>query len=322
MTPAVATGEACRDLRWSTGDLPSYRRVSDWIARLSDNITEMDVSAATGFAASWERYGLGPLDLNFLSAGPQVVLHTPEMARRSRDATYELVYVRHGRVEVRHCGAAALVPQGNFILLDDQEPFELVFPGDSLCLTTHLPEAWLRRWIPHPKLLTAKPIAGADGWGGPLASLLTTIADQGLERAALPRPVIADQLGALLALMAGQAAEPVASRHQGGLLIRLRRILAERFDDAALDPATVAHEAGISKRHLHGVFAGAGTTFGAALMEVRLSRARDMLSDRRFRAYGVGEIAWACGFADPSHFARRFRQAHGASPMAFRAAVA
>jgi len=54
-------------------------------------------------------------------------------------------------------------------------------------------------------------------------------------------------------------------------------------------------------------------------MRMRLEHARRMLSDRRFDALSVGEIAARCGFVAPSHFARRFRQAFGLVPSAFRA---
>jgi AraC-like DNA-binding protein len=45
------------------------------------------------------------------------------------------------------------------------------------------------------------------------------------------------------------------------------------------------------------------------------------LQNPQFKAYGIGDIAWACGFADPSHFARRFRQRYGSNPVRYRAPV-
>ena len=46
-----------------------------------------------------------------------------------------------------------------------------------------------------------------------------------------------------------------------------------------------------------------------------------MLQNHQFKAYGIGDIAWACGFADPSHFARRFRQRYGINPVRYRPTV-
>jgi AraC-like DNA-binding protein len=48
--------------------------------------------------------------------------------------------------------------------------------------------------------------------------------------------------------------------------------------------------------------------------------AHRMLSDRRFDNLSVSEIAARCGFLEPSHFARRFRQSFGVGPSGFRVA--
>ena len=131
------------------------------------------------------------------------------------------------------------------------------------------------------------------------------------------RSVIADQLGAFLALMIGGQGQGV-SRHQGEMLVRLKRCMQERLDDPDLNPTAVADAIGISKRHLHGVFAQAGLTFGALLIDMRLERASRMLRDRRFSGYRAGDVAWSCGFANASHFARRFRAKYGATPLNYR----
>ena len=154
-----------------------------------------------------------------------------------------------------------------------------------------------------------------------MVAMLRAMSDTGLEGAVLSRSAIADQLGALLALMVGKGEGQFSSRHQADLLVRFKQALRERYDDVDLDPASVARDMGVSKRHLHGVFAQGGSTFGAVLLDIRLTRAAEMLQNPQFKAYGIGDIAWACGFADPSHFARRFRQRYGSNPVRYRAPV-
>ncbi|HEU5443318.1 MAG TPA: helix-turn-helix transcriptional regulator, partial [Steroidobacteraceae bacterium] len=99
---------------------------------------------------------------------------------------------------------------------------------------------------------------------------------------------------------------------------RLMHTLRNRLSDPDLTPAAVASAHHISVRSLHYAFAGAGTTFIRELMQARLARAREMLSDPRLTDVPVIELAARCGFADPSHFARRFRRRFGLSPVAFR----
>jgi AraC-like DNA-binding protein len=76
---------------------------------------------------------------------------------------------------------------------------------------------------------------------------------------------------------------------------------------------------GISPRYLHKILAREGTTYGRELIRVRLERAAAMLRDRRFDELSISEIGWRCGFCDPSHFSKRFRDAHDQAPGAYRA---
>jgi transcriptional regulator GlxA family with amidase domain len=51
---------------------------------------------------------------------------------------------------------------------------------------------------------------------------------------------------------------------------------------------------------------------------VRLERAHRLLADKRFEDVRIAEIAWNCGFSEPSHFSRRFRERFGVPPTSFR----
>lgn len=312
--------DPAQDYEWSTEALPGADVLASWMAKLSTTITEMQVAAERpgAFRARWRHFGLGRLELNFLEAAPQRVLHTPAMISRDK-ADYDLLFFEAGSAELRHAGRDLALAEGSFVLLDNQQPYDLLFSEGSTCLTTHIDDDWLRRWVPQPKALVATPMAGDDDWGAPLAAILRRISARGLADAALPREVIADQFGALLALMAGASGgDETASRYKADLFARLKRVLVDRFEDPDLDPGTVAAAAGISKRHLHGTFAQAGATFGGVLMDIRLNRAAELLKDARFRSCPIGDVAWRCGFSDPSHFARRFRERHGISPLDFR----
>jgi AraC-like DNA-binding protein len=70
------------------------------------------------------------------------------------------------------------------------------------------------------------------------------------------------------------------------------------------------------------LFAAAGTTFSNELYGFRLQRAERLLQDRRFDGVGIAEIAWNCGFSEPSHFSRRFRKCFGVPPTAYRQSLA
>jgi AraC family transcriptional regulator, positive regulator of tynA and feaB len=105
------------------------------------------------------------------------------------------------------------------------------------------------------------------------------------------------------------------------LLSDLIVTLRDRLEETDLSPLVVASQHNISKRTLHYAFAAAGTTFVEQLMKLRLERAREILADARQAAPRIEDVATRCGFTDPSHFARRFRQKYGHAPLQYRRAV-
>ena len=55
-------------------------------------------------------------------------------------------------------------------------------------------------------------------------------------------------------------------------------------------------------------------------MELRLQKARGMLSDPHHDRLKISDIAYACGFNEVSYFNRCFRRRFGATPGQFRGA--
>lgn len=310
-----------RDARWSSTGLPKDTVLPAWNRLMAERVAEMtiDTGCDRGFGAEWTRFGLGPIDINNFRTSEQTITRSAAMAKRSAEEVYALSYMQRGTAAVRTNGIDVHVPEGSFVLVNHASPYTMHFPNGAVAMTAHMRDSWLRRWVPQPETMLAKPL-DASRWGGPLAALLTTIDEAGLDDAVLPRSDIADQLGSFLALMNGNASCG-ESLHKGDILRRARRKMRDRLEDTNLNPATLAEELGISKRYIHKLFAGDGTTFGAELLEIRLRRSSEMLRDTRYRTYRVADIAYACGFFDPSHFARRFRERFGVTPIAYQKAT-
>lgn len=307
-----------RDARWSSDGLFEKAALHAWNTVMSTSVAEMtiDTDHHDIFRAQWVRYGLGPVDINIFRTAEQTITRSASMARRSSDEVYALSYMQQGTAAVSHAGVDLHVPEGCFVLVSHASPYSFHFPDGAVALTAHMPTSWLRRWVPHPETMLARTYP-AKQWGSALAAMLAAIDQRGLEDAALSRSCIADQLGSFLALMSGTE-NSSASLHQGSMFKRAMQFLRDRHDDVDLNPCAVAAELQISKRYVHKIFAGNNTTFGAELLELRLSRAAEMLTDPRYCAYRINDVAFACGFADSSHFARRFRERFGTAPMQAR----
>lgn len=318
MTALNAGNGAERDMQWSSSNLVGNPALNAWNILISDHVAEMTIDSdeRSAFRAGWVRYGLGPIDINNFRTAPQTIARTAAMVRRCPDEVYALAYMQQGSAAVVHDGVDVHLPQGSFILVNHATPYRFHFPEAGIALTAHMPGSWLRRWVPQPESMLIKRF-DAQTWGGALAAMLCAIDRNGLQDAALSRSSIADQLGSFLALMNGNVSVG-ESLHQGKLFKRALTFMRDRFDQPELCPEALAAEFGISKRYVHKIFAGQNTTFGAELLTLRLNHAKDILQDARFAAYRISDVAYACGFADPSHFARKFRDRFGHAPLALR----
>ena len=313
----VITPSEARDRRWSTSDVENSAPLNAFKAVVSTEIAEMSVESTVPdtFRASWTRYGLGPIDLNFLECDSQKTSRSIEMAKRDQRPFFELLYARKGRIQVSHCGETSEVPAGAFVLLSDQKPYSLDFPDGSICLTAHMPEDWLRKWVPDPNALVGKPLGVGGAWSLPLQGLLTAFADAGLETAPLPRFVLADQFGAMCALVANVKS---SEKHNSELATRIRRFILEYYPNPTLSPTTIAGHLGISTRHLHRVLATFNQTYSGLLLETRLNKAAQLLATPSQAIVSISDIAWAVGFVDQSHFARLFKSAFNTTPSQYR----
>src|ERR1700752_3893604 len=108
------------------------------------------------------------------------------------------------------------------------------------------------------------------------------------------------------------------SSHPDKLFKRVCGIIKDRFADPDFGPCEVAAEAGISLRYLQKLFTRRGTTCSEFIYSLRLNHAARLLRRRKILSAGhaVSDIAYACGFRDYTHFARKFRYRFGHSPAA------
>jgi AraC-like DNA-binding protein len=123
-----------------------------------------------------------------------------------------------------------------------------------------------------------------------------------------------DLVGALFA-----PSDPwVGSRHSDALFTRIRRIIKNGFADPNFGRNEVAAEMGISLRYLQKIFTERGSTCTEFIYSLRLDHAARLVNRRASLGTNqpLSEIAYACGFRDYTHFARKFRRRFGHPPGA------
>ena len=119
------------------------------------------------------------------------------------------------------------------------------------------------------------------------------------------------------ALFAPTDPRPV-SRSADKLFARICGVVRDGLLDPDFGPAEVASQAGISLRYVQKLFTERSTTCSEFIYSHRLDHAAHLLHRRALTGTGqpLSEIAYACGFRDYVHFARRFRKRFGYSPGA------
>jgi AraC-like DNA-binding protein len=305
---------------WSTADVESRHALSYWVDTICTSFLEIEIDSPERehFSARLDQFELGPATVNLVQADTQSVHRTRERIARSRYAGYFLLQLRTGRFRLQQYGRESFIEPGDSVLIDCNAPYRLECQGNTRSVAMRFSHDWLTNWVPGPERLAGKPIRPDGSWGSVLSAALATLdSDQGNDFA-LPPSSVAEQYAGLLALAAGPETQALTPSDK--LLNRIRGTLRDRCSDPSLTPASVADAHGISKRYLHYLFAQKSLTFRSELIRVRLDAAHRLLSDKRYAALTISEIAARCGFLEPSHFTRRFRKAYGAGPTEFRSA--
>lgn len=101
------------------------------------------------------------------------------------------------------------------------------------------------------------------------------------------------------------------------LLERLQRVLDRESQESSFDAVDLAGKLGMSRAQLYRRIKEAfGVTPSEMIVRFRLELAAKMLLQR---TGNVGEIAYAVGFKNLSHFVKRFREQYGQTPAAYAA---
>ena len=110
--------------------------------------------------------------------------------------------------------------------------------------------------------------------------------------------------------------------HEGGLrAARIASVMAQIHDGFAnqqFSTRVVAERLGLSVRYVQDLLQSSGLSITDRIMELRLEKARSMLTGDRACMLKISEVALSCGFNELSYFHRSFRRKFGASPAKYR----
>lgn len=310
--------------RWSTAAVPASQRLDYFAAALSEAVNPLRVCKADprSFHADLSFANLGDIGVTKATGGAHGSMRGRAELALSGEHRFNLLVSLTSAWTAEHRGALRMAPR-DVLVMDSEFPTRTDVRTAFTAVNVSVSASWLRQWVPDPHVLAARRIPGASLWGLTLSSYLSELSPELAAAPPLPLSVIADQVGALLALTAANMrtafkARTVATR---ALRERIQDCIAQRCTELHLTAADVAASAQVSVRTLHRTLAAANQTFGGQLIEARSGVAVRMLTSPLFRRVLTAEIGHRAGFTSPSHFARVIRMRTGRTPRQLRAAA-
>ena len=150
-----------------------------------------------------------------------------------------------------------------------------------------------------------------------LGNLIGAVADEEFDDAEVEAETILDAVNAFV-----MGALPIEAAPEKGLQAQQRqeiqRYVEQHLSDPSLSIEHIALEHRVSKRYLHWLFRGEPMTLNEFIIFRRLERCRRELLNIKLAHLHVSQIAYTWGFANVSHFSKRYRALFNESPTETR----
>jgi AraC-like DNA-binding protein len=270
---------------------------------------------APGFNVDVHEASLGCLSTIEETISPHRARRSAQDVERSQERNFHLFISDGPSWGFSHCGREEHMKRGDVVMMAEGEHETMVDNGFH-GLIIKCPESWMQTWLPDPGCLVGRSIAQDSRWGRVLSPLVSQLTPAFVANAPLPHAVIADQLGAVLTLVASDGEAQAASELQR----RVRAAIRERCVDPMLTAQDVASALAIDNRALHRALAAEHTTFANELLAARVDMALPLLTSRASRRLSMAEVAAHAGFRDERHLARTVRRRTGYTPLQLRRA--
>lgn len=285
---------------------------------------QCDLDKSHVFDATIRVSRLATIETTVLQSNPVRFIHSQRHISMSEDQNVFLCMLRQGRSIWLQDGREGEGLPGDFAILNACRPYELAFCERSSLLVFKIPLREFEQRVGPTIGLTAITVSADSDLGGLASGFLSMLPGRlpiGGERDAVRIADHALDLAGMALLAATTQRRPTLSSAREIAISAVRRAIDSNLTDANLTTEIVARAAGISVRYASQLLHDDGTSVGRCILERRLEECRRRLADPAQVHRSITEIALSWGFSDPSHFARRFKQAFGRSPREYRQAT-
>jgi len=310
-----------RNLAAVTCESSSFRQ---WRDAVCDIVVDLECSRdrVEPFAGRIDSWEMRDINLIRVAASAHKVARDRRRVALGGQQFVLLSHMRQGKALIQQNGREALLGPGDIAIYDTTNPYEFRLDGAFEMDVLRIDRDTFGRFVGEVSDATARVVSGSTGTGRICSRLISEIAGELHAVDDLSLRQLNESLLGLIATglqeVRGNLPDPHRTVQQHALLERAARIVDEELGNPELTCEYVANRVGVSYRYLLKVFGENGKSLADMIWEQRLGEARRQLATARVVGKSVTTIAYDCGFKDPAHFSRAFRNRFGASPRQFR----
>jgi AraC family transcriptional regulator, positive regulator of tynA and feaB len=288
-------------------------------------LSSVSIGDEATFAGDIRCPSVGFLTLAQIRATHELGERSRAQVAKAQNEHFVIVLLRAGKLKITQAGRECVLSPNMFTLFDCNGPYTFHHVEPTEVLDVIVPAGAMRARLKEPEAYVAHPRSADSGLGRVMADMFGSLAR---EAPLIPDKAagdcarnLADMMGVLFDCADDDGLPIGESVVRSAIYRRCVIFIENNLDDQRLDPAKIAAAAGISLRYLHKIFQGSGESVGDYVRRLRLVRSYDDLADLRKRHVKIKEIAFRCGFKNPTHFSDAFKDHHGLSPSEVRRAA-
>ena len=278
------------------------------------SISGMPAAAPVGQIRS---IAMGGGSLWSIRSAPVLVSYSPTHGDDDSRASISLMLQLDGSMLVSQNHRACELQTGDMCLVDERFPFHLQGQGCSEIVFLRMPRRAVLGRHPYIDHHTAGLLGRDDPGVGLLRDTLVRVVRTAPD---LDEEQRGSVLSAMIHLLGAAASPRAAPDADGNWRVRAAVGFIEmNLSDGDLNADQVARAQGVSRRRLDQVLRQAmGLSVTGQIWHRRLQQAASDLTDPRYRAQSVSQIAFGVGFEDAAHFSRAFKARFGQTPRDWR----
>jgi AraC-like DNA-binding protein len=217
-------------------------------------------------------------------------------------------------------GKLTVVQPGEILIKDFAQPATACWLKSSRSLNLHLPRITVENAVGDKVKRLHGTVLSREGLSPMLQAQLLVLANIAPRaKDAVRTAALAATIELATSVLQCELGTPIEDEaNHAGLFAAAQMLIRRHLTSHHLNPELIARQLNCSRAHLYRVFAARGESVAKSLRELRLQRAHELLIDDNIRKQQIGDIAYRCGFEDPVHFARMFRQRFGLTPSELR----